>query len=43
MKRLVLAALAAAGIAVARKVQQGRTEQELWREATDPIGPRPGQ
>jgi hypothetical protein len=42
MKKLLLAALAAAGLLAARRVQQGRAEQDLWHEATDPVGP-PGR
>ncbi len=38
MKKIVLAVLAVAGAAVAkRKLDQSRTEQALWAEATDPV------
>jgi hypothetical protein len=38
MKKLVLAALAAAAAVVAsRKVQASRQEQALWAEATDSV------
>ncbi len=40
MRRLLVTAIAAVGGVVAwRRVQQTRAEQELWAEATDPIGP----
>ncbi len=40
MKKLVVTAIAtAAGVMAWRQVQQARAEQELWAEATDPIGP----
>ncbi len=40
MKKLLVTVVAAAGGLVAwRRVQQSRAEQELWAEATDPIGP----
>ncbi|WP_210439352.1 DLW-39 family protein [Nocardioides xinjiangensis] len=38
MKKLLLVALAAAGAAFAkRKMDEGRNEQALWAEATDPV------
>jgi len=40
VKKLLLAAAAAvAGLVAARKVQNGRAEQDLWSEATDPVVP----
>ncbi|WP_235536053.1 DLW-39 family protein [Nocardioides sp. Root190] len=38
MKKLILAALAAAGAIVAgKKLQQSKAEQALWAEATDKL------
>jgi hypothetical protein len=38
VKKLVLAALAAAGGALAfKKLKAGKEEQDLWAEATDPV------
>ena len=38
MKNIVLVLLAAAGAVLARKkIQEGRTEQALWAEATDNV------
>ncbi|NYE36335.1 hypothetical protein F4692_001439 [Nocardioides cavernae] len=38
MKKLLLIALAAAGALVAkRKMDEGKNEQALWAEATDPV------
>ena len=38
MKKLVLTALAAAGVAFAmRKMQESKAEQALWAEATDKL------
>jgi hypothetical protein len=38
MKKLVLVLLAAAGAVLARKkIEEGRTEQALWAEATDNV------
>ena len=38
MKKLLLAALAAAGAIVARKkLQESKAEQALWAEATDKL------
>ncbi len=38
MKKVVLVVLAAAGAALAkRKYDDGRAEQALWAEATDPV------
>ncbi len=38
MKKLVLVLLAAAGAFVAKKkIDEGRTEQALWAEATDNV------
>lgn len=38
MKKVLLLALAAAGAAVAkRKLDDGKHEQALWAEATDPL------
>ena len=42
VKKLVVAAIAAAGgLALWRKVQADKAEQELWAEATDPVTPAP--
>ncbi|MFC5731219.1 DLW-39 family protein [Nocardioides vastitatis] len=38
VKKLLLAALAAAGVALAgKKLQQSKAEQALWAEATDKL------
>ena len=38
MKKILLVLLAAAGAAVAKKkMEQGRSEQALWAEATDSV------
>ena len=38
MKKLVLLALTAGGALLAkRKLDEGKQEQALWREATDPV------
>ena len=38
MKKLILLALAAAGVVVARKkLADGKAEQALWAEATDAV------
>ena len=38
MKKIVLVVLAAAGAAVAKKkMDEGRSEQALWAEATDSV------
>jgi len=38
VKKLVLVLLAAAGVALAKKkIDEGRTEQALWAEATDSV------
>ena len=38
MKKIVLVLLAAAGAAVAKKkMDEGRSEQALWAEATDSV------
>ena len=38
MKKLMLILLAAAGAAFAKKkLDEGRSEQALWAEATDPV------
>jgi hypothetical protein len=38
MKKLILIALAAAGAVIAKKkIDQGRSEQALWAEATDNV------
>ena len=38
MKKIVLVLLAAAGAVLARKkIEQGRSEQALWAEATDNV------
>ncbi|WP_204163724.1 DLW-39 family protein [Nocardioides solisilvae] len=40
MKKLVLILLAAGGAVLAKKkLDEGRTEQALWAEATDPVQP----
>ena len=39
MKKLVLLAIAAAGVLYAKKkLDDGQREQALWAEATDPVG-----
>nr|WP_231135319.1 DLW-39 family protein [Motilibacter deserti] len=35
---LVAAVLGVGGAIAVRKLQAGRAEQDLWREATDPVG-----
>lgn len=38
MKKILLVVVAAAGAVIARKkVAEGRAEQALWAEATDPV------
>ncbi len=38
MKKILLVLIAAAGAVVARKkVAEGKAEQALWAEATDPV------
>ena len=38
MKKLIVILLAAAGAAVAKKkIDEGKTEQALWAEATDTV------
>ena len=38
MKKILVIALAAAGAVFAkRKMDQGRNEQDLWQQATDPV------
>jgi len=38
MKKILLVLLAVAGAAVAKKkMDEGRSEQALWAEATDPV------
>ena len=38
MKKLLLVALAAAGAALAKKkIDEGKREQALWKQATDPV------
>ncbi|GAA2141196.1 hypothetical protein GCM10009844_11500 [Nocardioides koreensis] len=38
MKKLVLVLLAAAGVVIAKKkIDEGRSEQALWAEATDNV------
>lgn len=38
MKKLMLVLLAAAGAALAKKkLEESRSEQALWAEATDPV------
>ena len=40
MKKILLVLLAAAGAAFAKKkIDEGRTEQALWAEATDDVDP----
>jgi hypothetical protein len=41
-KLITTAAAVAGGLALWRKVKRDRAEQDLWAEATDPIGSRPG-
>ena len=41
MKKLLLASAAGlTGLLAYRKLQQSRIEQDLWREATDPVTPQ---
>jgi hypothetical protein len=41
MKKLLLAALAGAAAAFARKkMDEGKREQALWQQATDPVAPK---
>jgi hypothetical protein len=38
VKKILLVVIAAAGAAFARKkIEQGRQEQALWQQATDPV------
>jgi hypothetical protein len=38
VKKLLLVVLAAAGAALAKKkIDQGKREQALWQQATDPV------
>ena len=38
MKKILLLAVATAGAVLAKKkIDQGKQEQALWREATDPV------
>jgi hypothetical protein len=38
MKKLLLVVLAAAGAVIAKKkMDQGKREQALWQQATDPV------
>ena len=38
MKKLLLVVLAAAGAALAKKkIDEGKREQALWQQATDPV------
>ena len=37
MKRFLIVALAAAGLAALKKMQDQQAERELWAEATDPV------
>ncbi len=38
MKKLLLVALAVAGgVFVKKKMDQGKSEQALWQQATDPV------
>ena len=42
MKKPLLAALAAlVGLAAYQRVRQGRAEQDLWAQATDPVAAPP--
>lgn len=43
MKRLLILAAAAAGLAAFKKMQDQQAERELWAEATDDIPTTPGQ
>ena len=43
MKRLLMLAAAAAGLAVLKKLQDQQNERELWAEATDEVPTTPGQ
>lgn len=42
MKRLLLLAAAAAGVAIFKKMQDTQAERDLWAEATDDVH-TPGQ
>ena len=42
MKRLLMIAAAAVGVAVLKKMQDTQAERDLWAEATDDVHP-PGQ
>ncbi|GAA1171948.1 hypothetical protein GCM10009584_11090 [Ornithinimicrobium humiphilum] len=42
MKRLLMLAAVAAGVAVLKKLQDTQAERELWAEATDDVT-SPGQ
>lgn len=43
MKKVLMVLLAAAGAALAKKkLDESRTEQALWAEATDPVDRREG-
>lgn len=39
MKRLIVLAAAAAGLAALKKFQDQQAERDLWAEATDDVGP----
>ena len=43
MKRLLMLAAAAAGMAVLKKMQDTQAERDLWAEATDEVDTNPGQ
>lgn len=38
-KILLLAGAVAAGVFVKKKIDEGRNEQDLWQQATDPVDP----
>ena len=43
MKKILLIALASAGALLAkRKMDEGKREQDLWRQATDTVEPATG-
>ena len=43
MKRFLVLAAAAAGLAALKKMQDQQAERELWAEATDDVPTTPGQ
>ena len=43
MKRLLVLAAAAVGLAALKKMQDAQAERDLWAEATDDVAATPGQ